>query len=146
METEDEWKQKKEEIKRSKEIELENRELYYKNKDIERKEEWKRKKEEIKQSKEIELKKRELYFKNKENKQYVSEADDKKNKEIQQKVLEHRQRLQKMYDERISNRSTENAWTTQPAARFSRFICSIYFLDLRHKRGKYVVYNHNVWW
>ena len=104
IENQDEWKQKKEEIKRSKEIELENRELYYKNKDIERKEEWKRKKEEIKQSKEIELKKRELYFKNKENKQYVSEADDKKNKEIQQKVLEHRQRLQKMYDERISRK------------------------------------------
>jgi hypothetical protein len=104
VETEDEWKQKKEEIKRSKEIELENRELHYKNKDIERKEEWKRKKEEIKQSKEIELKKREVYFKNKENKQYVSEADDKKNKEIQQKVLEHRQRLQKMYDERISRK------------------------------------------
>ena len=91
-------------IKRSKETEMENRELYYKNKDIERKEEWKQKKEEIKRSKEIELKKREVYFKNKENKQYVSEADDKKNKEIHKKVLEHRQRLQKMYDERISRK------------------------------------------
>jgi len=102
IENEDEWKQQKEEIKRSKEIEMENRELYYKNKDIERKEEWKRKKEEIKKSKEIEMKTREVYFKNKENKQYVSEADDKKNKEIQQKVLENKKRLQKMYDERIS--------------------------------------------
>ena len=54
-------------------------------KDAENEEEWKRKKEEIKRSKEIELKKREVYFKNKENKQYISEADDKKNKEIQQK-------------------------------------------------------------
>jgi len=94
-ENEEEWKQKKEE---------ENRELYYKNRDIECKEEWKQKKEEIKRSKEIELKKREVYYKNKENKQYVSEADDKKTKEIQQKVLEHRQRLQKMYDERISRK------------------------------------------
>ena len=50
------------------------------------------------------MKKREVYVKHKENKQYVSEADDKKNKEIQQKVLEHRQRLQKMYDERISRK------------------------------------------
>ena len=73
-------------------------------KDAENEEEWKQKKEEIKRSKEIELKKREVYFKNKENKQYVSEADDKKTKEIQQKVLEHRQRLQKMYDERISRK------------------------------------------
>ena len=73
-------------------------------KDAENEEEWNRKKEEIKRSKEIELKKREVYFKNKENKQYISEADDKKNKEIQQKVLEHRQRLQKMYDERISRK------------------------------------------
>ena len=105
VENEEEWKQKKEEIKRSKEIEMENRELHYKNKDIERKEEWKRKKEEIKRSKEIELKKREVYFKNKEIKQYISEADEKKNKEIQQKVLEKRHRLQQMYDERMSRHS-----------------------------------------
>jgi len=102
IENEDEWKQQKEEIKRSKEIEMENRELYYKNKDIEKKEEWKRKKEEIKRKKEIEMKTRELYFENKENKHYISETDDNKIKEIQQKVLENRQRLQKMYDDRIS--------------------------------------------
>lgn len=74
-------------------------------KGVENEEEWKQKKEEIKQKKEIEMKKREIHFKNKENKQYISEADDKKNKEIQQKVLEHRHRLQQMYDERMSRRS-----------------------------------------
>ena len=71
-------------------------------KDAENEEEWKQKKEEIKRSKEIELKKREVYFKNKENTHYISETEDNKIKEIQQKVLENRQRLQKMYDERIS--------------------------------------------
>ena len=69
---------------------------------IKNEDEWKQKKEEIKRKKETEMRKRELYFKNKENKHYVSEIQDKKNKETQKKVLDHRQRLQKMHDERVS--------------------------------------------
>lgn len=93
IENKEKWKQKIEEIKQKSEIEMEKREIYLKNK------------EETKQKKEIEMKNREIYFKNKENKPNISEADDKKKKDIQQKVLEHRQRLQKMYDERMSYHS-----------------------------------------
>ena len=48
------------------------------------------------------MKTRELYHKNRLNKRNIQKYNDNKNKEIQKKVLEHRQRLQKMYDERIS--------------------------------------------
>lgn len=69
---------------------------------IDKQEEWKQIREEIKRKKEIEMKTRELYHKNRFNKRNIQKYNDNKNKEIQKKVLEHRQRLQKMYDERIS--------------------------------------------
>jgi hypothetical protein len=71
-------------------------------KGIENEEEWKEKKEEIRRKKNIELEKRALYYKNKENRKRTNKFDDKKIKEIQKKVLETRQRLQQMYDERIA--------------------------------------------
>jgi len=69
---------------------------------IDKEEEWNQKREEIKQKKEIEMKKRELYYKTKVNNRNISKYEDNKIKEIQQKVLENRQRLQEMYDDRIS--------------------------------------------
>ena len=65
-------------------------------------EEWKQKKEEIKRKKETEMKTRELYYKTKVNNRNISKYEENKNNKIHQKVLENRQRLQKMYDERIS--------------------------------------------
>ena len=48
------------------------------------------------------MEKRRLHYKNKENIKQTNEQDDKKNKEIQKKVLQHRRRLQQMHDERMA--------------------------------------------
>lgn len=71
-------------------------------KGIETEEEWEQKKEEIRRKKEFEMEKRRLHYKNKENIKQTNEQDDKKNKEIQKKVLQHRRRLQQMHDERMA--------------------------------------------
>ena len=70
-------------------------------KSIENKDEWKQKREEIKRTKEIEMEERELNSKNKERLRQPHNIRIIKENQI--KLLKHRERLQKMHDERINH-------------------------------------------